>query len=284
MTRARSLLPAVFASALCCALVPPPAGATPPAGQSAQPGPGAQVPAPLDLPLPAGQAARYVGTYPLTGPGSNKPMTLTLTEDDGLLVGRINQNDPTRMLYQGGDSFRPEDAPVFEVRFTLEDGRASRVDISSPGGPLSGPRAEADTATSGPLFEALARLDAALFQAAFVDCDTAARNALFTDDIEFYHDRSGFEPASKVRAPITACPAADGMTRQLVPGSLRVYPLAGYGAVQTGMHRFSEGDGEVTVARFTHLWRKTDAGWKIARVLSYDHQTTRVPAPAGTTR
>ena len=55
-------------------------------------------------------------------------------------------------------------------------------------------------------------------------------------------------------------------------GSLQVYPIKGYGAVQTGVHRFVErGVPTMTVAKFVHLWRKTDDGWKLSRVLSFDH-------------
>ena len=48
-----------------------------------------------------------------------------------------------------------------------------------------------DTVGSGPLFDELARMDKELFEAAFVTCDANRFRALFTDDAEFYHDRTG---------------------------------------------------------------------------------------------
>lgn len=38
----------------------------------------------------------------------------------------------------------------------------------------------------------LARMDAVLFDASFASCDAAKANAIFTDDVEFYHNESGF--------------------------------------------------------------------------------------------
>ena len=65
------------------------------------------------------------------------------------------------------------------------------------------------------------------------------------------------------------------MTRQVVPGTLQVHRMKGYGAVETSVHRFhhpghedTEGIGE---ASFIHLWQYNDGAWKITRVISYDH-------------
>lgn len=133
-----------------------------------------------------------------------------------------------------------------------------------------------DGLRSGPLFDELARMDALLFDASFASCDAAKANAIFTDDVEFYHDEAGFSAGEKVRENTrqltAACPAARGVTRTVVPGSLRVYPIEGYGAVQLGIHRFDErGAPTSTQARFVHLWRFENGKWRLARVLSLDH-------------
>lgn len=62
-----------------------------------------------------------------------------------------------------------------------------------------------------------------------------------------------------------------------VEGSLEVYPVNNYGAVEVGVHRFykkTEGqpDKLVEIAKFTQVWKKDPSGWKLARVLSYDHK------------
>ena len=136
---------------------------------------------------------------------------------------------------------------------------------------------------SGELFDALARMDSVLFDASFASCDAAKANAIFTDDVEFYHDQAGVSIGEQVRDDVrkltASCPASRGVTRTLVPGSLRVYPIEGYGAAQAGVHRFEErGAATATLARFMHVWRLQDGRWRLARVLSLDHQS--VPALA----
>jgi hypothetical protein len=49
--------------------------------------------------------------------------------------------------------------------------------------------------------------------------------------------------------------------------------------VEIGVHRFYQllpGKPEklVEVSQFTHVWKKEESGWKLSRVLSYDHKLT----------
>jgi hypothetical protein len=141
--------------------------------------------------------------------------------------------------------------------------------------------AQSDPSASGPLYDELARMDSILFDAAFVSCDIEKTNSLFTDDIEFYHDKTGLERGQQVRESFrrltASCPRDRGIRRELVPGTLRVYPIKDYGAVQMGVHRFVEqGAPTYTVARFVTLWQKQDGKWIIPRVLSFDHLPTPV--------
>jgi hypothetical protein len=135
-----------------------------------------------------------------------------------------------------------------------------------------------DGLRSGALFDELARMDSVLFDASFASCNAAQANAIFTDDVEFYHDQTGLSVGEQVRENtrrLTAsCPGTRGVTRTLVPGSLRVYPIENYGAVQMGTHRFDErGAPTSTLARFVNVWRLQDGTWRLARVLSLDHQS-----------
>jgi hypothetical protein len=62
--------------------------------------------------------------------------------------------------------------------------------------------------------------------------------------------------------------------RELVPGSLEVFPIKNYGAMQVGRHRFchvENGKEECGTFSFVHVWRRTDRGWQIARAISYGH-------------
>jgi len=125
---------------------------------------------------------------------------------------------------------------------------------------------------AGQLFDELASMDRALFEAAFVSCSAERFSAIFTSDAEFYHDRTGASYGAAVHT-LKSCPRDAGVTRTLVPGSLEVYPMQGYGAVQIGRHVFArKGEPGSEAARFVHLWKREADGWRLARVLSFDHR------------
>lgn len=129
-----------------------------------------------------------------------------------------------------------------------------------------------DAPRSGALYDQLAEMDRALFDAAFVACDQAKFAAIFADDAEFYHDRTG-AAFGKDATTMKSCPRDNGVKRTLVAGSLEVYPLKDYGAIQMGRHTFTrEGEPGAEIAKFVHLWKFADGKWRLARVLSFDHR------------
>lgn len=134
------------------------------------------------------------------------------------------------------------------------------------------------------LFRTLAIRDSLLFSVGFNTCDISQFEKLVSDDFEFYHDQSGVLASKAMFIENTRnglCKMDYRAIRELVAGSLQVYPLknqgALYGAIQTGEHRFyarrpGQADQLTSVARFTHLWLLQDGEWKLGRVLSYNHQ------------
>jgi hypothetical protein len=129
-----------------------------------------------------------------------------------------------------------------------------------------------DASRSGQLYDELARMDKELFEAAFVTCNAEKFRALFTEDAEFYHDRTGASFGNAVRT-LKSCPRDNGVTRTLVPGSLEVHAMRGYGAVQIGRHLFTrKGEPGAEEAQFVHLWKREGDTWRLARVLSFDHR------------
>lgn len=109
---------------------------------------------------------------------------------------------------------------------------------------------------SQPELEATIRsLDTALF-AAYNACNLPAFSALLADDVEFYHDQGGLILGRAALTDSVRRNVCGHVTRQLTPGSLRVYPVKGLGAVEMGTHRFFE-NGSPTPsgeADFVHLW------------------------------
>lgn len=123
----------------------------------------------------------------------------------------------------------------------------------------------------------------------FNACDLSAMNGLFTDDVEFYHDKTGLTSSkAAVIDSLRKGPCADPqlqLRREAVVGSLRFHPLAGGYALLSGMHRFYSRetgrperlDGQ---AEFTNLWQSVDGHWRMRRVFSYAHGPVPYIPPA----
>ena len=126
------------------------------------------------------------------------------------------------------------------------------------------------------LFKTIQTLDTKLFDA-YNHCDLPAFSSLVADDIEFYHDKTGLSVGRQALVDAIKNNICGKVTRELVPGSLEVYPIAGYGAVEIGVHRFHHPDDESNVgeAKFVQLWQNKDGTWKISRVISFDHQSLK---------
>jgi len=87
--------------------------------------------------------------------------------------------------------------------------------------------------TGKQLTRTVAKLDASLFTA-YNDCDLASFARHIAPDIQFYHDKSGLTVGrSKLIATIRTN-ICGKLRRVLVPGTLAVYPIPGYGALETG--------------------------------------------------
>jgi Domain of unknown function (DUF4440) len=123
------------------------------------------------------------------------------------------------------------------------------------------------------LFQTVAALDTRLFDA-YNHCDLATLGDLVSNDLEFYHDKTGLAVGKKPFIDAIQQNICGKVERTLVPGSLEVYPLAHYGAVEIGIHRFThpghpeEGVGE---AKFVTLWQNKDGKWFVTRAISFDH-------------
>lgn len=125
-----------------------------------------------------------------------------------------------------------------------------------------------------PLFQTIQALDAQLFDA-YNHCDLKKFASMLDDNLEFYHDVGGFSRGKQATVDGVRNNICGKVTRELVPGSLEVYPIAHYGAVEIGVHRFhhpghdnAEPAGE---AKFVQLWQNQDGIWKLTRIISFDH-------------
>ena len=128
----------------------------------------------------------------------------------------------------------------------------------------------------GELYDTILQLDSTMYRA-YNGRKLPELTAFFAPDLEFYHDQTGktdYQENVKRFRENFAKPTR--MRRVLVPGSLQVYPVAGFGAIEVGTHRFYQtdpGQAEKLVAqpRFVQVWRRGPKGWQIVRVVSYAH-------------
>jgi len=123
------------------------------------------------------------------------------------------------------------------------------------------------------LTQAVATLDKELFDA-YNTCDVDKLSRMVADDLEFYHDKTGLATGKQTFLDSIKKYICGKVTRELVAGSLEVYPIHGYGALEIGTHRFhhpGEKNDVLGEAKFIQLWQYKDGAWKLTRVISYDH-------------
>ena len=123
-----------------------------------------------------------------------------------------------------------------------------------------------------PLFQTISSLDTALFDA-YNRCDLEKLGTMVSDDLEFYHDKTGLSVGKQVFLDAIKNNICGKVHRELVRGTLEVYPLKGFGAVEIGVHRFSHPglDDDAGDAKFVHIWHNKDGVWTVTRVISFDH-------------
>jgi hypothetical protein len=130
---------------------------------------------------------------------------------------------------------------------------------------------------SDQLFANVAALDTKLFDA-YNNCDLATMSSLVSEDLEFYHDKTGLSVGRQTFLDAIKNNICGKTKRTLVPGTLEVYPLANYGAVEIGVHRFTHpSNPEIGVGegKFVTVWRFKDGAWQITRAISYDHEPAK---------
>ena len=124
------------------------------------------------------------------------------------------------------------------------------------------------------LRELVGELDRKMFEA-YNAHDVDGLMAWFTEDLEFYHDTGGLLDFAQVKAGFTSVFANNkDIRRDLVDGSLEVYPIKDYGAIEIGAHRFchtENGKVDCGTFQFMQIWRLKDGVWKVSREVSYGH-------------
>jgi ketosteroid isomerase-like protein len=126
------------------------------------------------------------------------------------------------------------------------------------------------------IYNEIFKVDSAFFQA-FNNCDTITYRSYLTDDLEFFHDLGGMHLLpTEMQSMREMCAMNNHIRRALIKGTLEVYKLGNFGAVEIGIHRIyhtNPGQTEHISGeyKFVHVWEKKDGAWKLKRIISYGH-------------
>ena len=121
------------------------------------------------------------------------------------------------------------------------------------------------------LYDTIVRLDAVFFNA-YNTCNLDRQAEMYSDSVEFYHDYGGLMTSKNEIIDGTRKNVCGKVTRELVKGSIEVYPINNYGAIEMGLHKFHnnrEPEGTPSPAgKFIIIWQHKNNEWKLARVVS----------------
>jgi len=120
------------------------------------------------------------------------------------------------------------------------------------------------------LYNTILAMDKQYFDA-YNTCDLVTQANIYDTEIEFYHDQGGLETDKDALLKALKENICGKVTRQLVDGSMEVYRINGYGAVAEGYHTFfnkEEPDAPQIPSKFITIWKETNAGWKMSRIVS----------------
>lgn len=128
--------------------------------------------------------------------------------------------------------------------------------------------------TSDPLFNEIAHLDSLQF-GAFNTRNLDQLMNYFDASLELYQDNTGVRNYEQTKAAFGGLFKLDYvLNRQLVPGTMEVYPIKDFGAIETGQHTFSHTEGgqlQTGTYKFMQIWQKKDGVWRVTREITYGH-------------
>ena len=121
------------------------------------------------------------------------------------------------------------------------------------------------------LYNSIVAMDSTFFQAYNI-CDLDKQAAIYSDNLEFFHDQGGLMTEKQEILDGTEKYICGKVTRQLIKGSVEVYPIKDFGAVEIGLHKFHNNtDKEGTLShasKFIIFWKNDNNNWTITKVVS----------------
>ena len=106
---------------------------------------------------------------------------------------------------------------------------------------------------------------------AYNTCDMKKQASLYSEDLEFFHDKGGLSTSKQEVLAGIEKNICEKVTRTLVAGSIEVYPIKDYGAIEIGYHKFynnQEPNAKSKPSKFIMVWKNEGEKWFISKVIS----------------
>jgi hypothetical protein len=106
---------------------------------------------------------------------------------------------------------------------------------------------------------------------AYNSCDMKKQASLYSEDLEFFHDTGGLSTSKQEVLTSIEKNICGKVTRTLIEGSIEVYPIKDYGAIEIGYHKFynnREPDAISRPSKFIMVWKNEGENWYISKVIS----------------
>ncbi|WP_430410561.1 nuclear transport factor 2 family protein [Kordia sp.] len=120
------------------------------------------------------------------------------------------------------------------------------------------------------LYTTIVALDKRFFDA-YNTCDLKIQDELISEDLEFFHDKGGLSTSKTQIMEAMKNNICGKVTRTLIDGTIEVYPIPGYGAVQMGEHKFynnQEPNAKSIPSKFITIWKNDNGTWQMTRIVS----------------
>ncbi|MDY0779951.1 nuclear transport factor 2 family protein [Tenacibaculum sp. IB213877] len=120
------------------------------------------------------------------------------------------------------------------------------------------------------LHSEISKMDSIFFNA-YNNCDIKTQATILNNNIEFLHDQTGLSTSKEDIIKSTQKNICGKVTRTLIKGSIEVYPINNYGAVEIGYHKFfnnREPNAKSIPSKFIIVWKKEENSWQMTKVIS----------------
>ncbi len=120
------------------------------------------------------------------------------------------------------------------------------------------------------VYDIIVDMDKEYFDA-YNTCDMEKQAALYSEDLEFFHDKGGLSTSKQEVLTSIEKNICGKVTRTLIEGSIEVYPIKDYGAIEIGYHKFNNNQEPNAISKsskFIIVWKNKGEKWFISKVIS----------------